>query len=101
MRTWLVAVAGLLIAGCGADRGMEPVQDAGTVLNQRAGKLAIEPRATVRALVTQDGAPVNGVTVEFGRSVSGRTAESTGSGTTDGTGRATVELEAESGDIGG
>lgn len=49
-------------------------------------------RAMVEAAVSRDGAPVARVMVEFARSVAGHTPDYRWSGTTDATGRVTVEI---------
>ncbi len=60
------------------------------------GKLASggdQALAVVVARVTQSQAPVSGVTVELGRSVSGRAAEYEWSGTTNARGQARINIE--------
>ena len=51
--------------------------------------------AMVVATVSQDGAPLAGVTVEFARSIAGRIPDYQWSGMTDDMGRVTVEISGQ------
>ncbi|MCY3766721.1 MAG: ABC transporter substrate-binding protein [Gemmatimonadetes bacterium] len=89
----LVAAATL---GCGDERlTNSQVLEADHQTGQPLGKLAGSGEfqaALVVARVMQDENPVNGVTVEFARSVSGRAARYEWSGTTDEDGQMRVEI---------
>ena len=98
---FVLAVSAGLTWGCGGDR-MTPSQapEAEEQIGQPLGKLAASGSMTpaaVLASVQQDGTPLNGVTVAFARSVSGRRANYESSGATDANGLAHVEIESGSG----
>ena len=91
----LLALSAGLIWGCGRERlTTSQAPEAGDRFGQPAGKLALNgmTRAVVVATVTDGGLPVSGVSVEFGRSVSGRATGFEWSGSTNARGQAYVEI---------
>ncbi len=92
---FVLALSAGLIWGCGSERlTTSQVPEAGEGAGQPAGKLAINGmmRAVVVANVRDGSAGVSGVTVEFARSVSGRTTEFEWSVTTNARGQAYVDI---------
>ncbi len=92
----ILAIAAGVAWGCGGDRvttsqAPEAEEQAGRPLGKQAFGGDSE-QAAVLARVQQGDAAVNGVTVEFARSVSGRPANYEWSGTTDGRGRVRVVI---------
>ncbi len=97
-RSWFIlSIAAGLAWGCAGERltpssNPPPEQNAG----ERLGKLAVNGNvasAIAVARLRQDRTPVNGATVSFSRSVSGKSANFEWTGTTDGRGQARVTLE--------
>ncbi|MDE3257775.1 MAG: ABC transporter substrate-binding protein [Gemmatimonadota bacterium] len=82
--------------GCGSEsRTPSLAPEAEDRVARSPGKLALgggQTLAVLNARVMQGETPVSGVTVEFGRSVSGRAAEYRWSGTTNARGRARIEI---------
>ena len=94
----LLALSAGLTWGCGSERlTTSHVPEAGDRTGQPLGKLALNgmARAVVVASVQEGETPVSGVTVEFSRSVSGRTTDFEWSGTTNARGQARVEIRAD------
>ncbi len=92
---FLLAAVGVLAWGCGGERlTRSQAPESGGGNGEPLGKLALNGmmRAVVVANVQQGGMPVGGATVEFSRSVSGRTAEFKWSGTTNVRGLAYVDI---------
>ncbi len=92
---FLLALSAGLTWGCGSERlTTSHVPEAGDRTGQPLGKLALNgmARAVVVARVQEGETPVSGVTVEFSRSVSGRAADFSSSGTTNARGQAYVEI---------
>ena len=91
----LFALSAGLIWGCGGERlTTSQIPEAGDGAGQPLGKLALNGmmRAVVVANVQDGGMPVSGATVEFSRSVSGRSADFKWSGTTNVRGKAYVDI---------
>ena len=83
---FLLALSAGLTWGCGGERlTTSHVPEAGDRTGQPLGKLALNgmARAVVVASVRHGETPVSGATVEFARSVSGRTTDFEWSGTTN------------------
>lgn len=92
---FVFVAAATLTWGCGRERlTTSQVPEAGEQFGQPAGKHALNgmTRAVVVASVTDGEMPVNGVTVEFARSVSGRAASFEWSGSTNVRGQAYVDI---------
>ena len=88
------ALAGAV--SCGGEKAsltMGPAPDA-PPLAKGAGDPATMSRAVVRITLTDGGTPVEGATVAFSRSVSGRAPDYAWEGTTDAEGKATIEITA-------
>ncbi|GEM_PF-309945 len=97
-KTYLLSAAlvvGLAGSGCGRQQPVAP----GAEKPSRRGMAKVaaqqQAQAVVSVTVTQGGAPAAGVEVAFARSISGRRAEYAWKGTTDASGRATVEISGD------
>ncbi len=92
-----VALAAGVLWGCGGEsRTPALAPNAEDRVAKPLGKLALsgaQTLAVLNARVMQDQAPVSGVTLEIGRSVSGRAVEYEWTGTTNARGRARIEIE--------
>ena len=92
----VVALATGGLWGCGdGSRTPSLAPEAEDRVAKAPGKLALgggQTLAVLNARVMQDQEPVSGVTVEIGRSVSGRAAEYNWSGTTNARGQARIEI---------
>ena len=94
----VLALAGILTWGCGRERERVTtphLPETDDRVTRPLGKLAADgsmPRASIIVRVRQGRMPLNAVTVEFARSVSGRAADYAWSGSTDARGRARVAI---------
>ncbi len=93
-RVMLLALVAGMMWGCGGERVTRSDEQAGRPLS----KLAVQQdalHAVVIATVDEHGAPISGALVEFSRAIAGQEADYTWLASTDGKGRARVEIASD------
>ena len=91
-----IALAAGLMWHCGGERVTQSqTETAGPPLGKLTAAHGPASQAVVMLHLSRDGAAVSGATVEFSRSIAGRSASYQWSGMTDGDGRARVEIAAD------